>query len=377
MLFNDEQALPLKHLRVVDFSIMLPAPYLTRILTQYGADVIKVEHLPHGDPLRQREHLTLFNLLNAGKRSIAVDLKSQEGKNLIHQLVAEADIFFENFREGLMDSMDLGYSQLCQTNPDLIYLSLRGFAGKRTTDSGHDLNFIAQSGVGEWFLENGSPNYSTQFADLIGGTFVPALKLLLHLANPERRGMHLISYMDQAFRALYLPRAHGEWSQRKNAPDGKAEDTHSLLNGSKPHSRFYRCRDHQWISLNAIQQKHWEVFCEIVDRPTWKVRSNDATLIPEMEKLFEDAPSSYWEALSANKQPCLFRVIPWEEHIKNTTFDSQMQSDPLAWASFAPNPNLSPAPALGAQTETILQAQGFAPEEIAGWLKKGVLGQTK
>lgn len=374
-LWSDETIKPIQHIRVVDLSVMLTGPYLTRILAQYGAEVIKVEKGPEGDPCRKPPYTAVFDLLNQGKRSVCADLIKPEGKEIVKILASEADVFVENFRAGVMDSLGLGYADLAERNPDLIYLSLRGMSDKLSAKSGHDLNFIATSGVGQWFLENGI-NYSTQFGDIVGGVYAPITKLLVHLSNPNRRGMHLISYADEAFRSLYLPRAY-EILEREKVGDGDKESFNgcSKMNGSYPNSRFYQCRDQQWVSLQAIQKKHWEQFCEIVDRKEWKARAEDTSLIPDMEKLFLDAPAAYWEALSASSETCLFRVVPWDEFLKLSQSRNKLSSDPLAWAGFPQNENLPPCPTLGQDSFSILHGLGYSNEKIGQFLASGLLVQ--
>src|SRR3989338_4048239 len=102
-LWNDELSKPLKHLRVIDLTVMLTGPYVTRILGQYGADIVKVEKLPSGDHLRELRESRLFELLNQGKKSVAINFDSSVGIQYIRQLASEADIFIENFRSGIMD----------------------------------------------------------------------------------------------------------------------------------------------------------------------------------------------------------------------------------------------------------------------------------
>lgn len=372
-LWNEEQEKPVQHLRVVDLTVLLPGPLLTRLLAQYGADVVKVEHLPVGDPLRDVKNTALSELVNQGKRSVALDLKTSQGAALVRQMAGEADIFVESFREGVMDSLGLGYAELSEENPDLLYVSLRGLGGEKAVHAGHDLNFIASSGVGEWFLENG-PHYSTQFGDMVGGCYLPAIQLLFHLANPARRGMHLVSTMDQSFRALYLPRAFDAFKGEERQPqDPGSFGAHQALDGRYPHSRFYQCRDKQWISLNAIQTKHWELFCEVVDRSEWKPKMWDEALVADVEKLFEGAPASYWEALTAKREVCLFRVVPWQEHLGQPTTRSHLATDPLSWAGFLPNSELKPVPQLGQDTTAVLTSMGITQDQIQEWEKQGIL----
>ncbi len=280
-------------------------------------------------------------------------------------MAAEADLFVENFREGVMDRMGLGYAELSEENPDLLYASLRGLSGNASNRPAHDLNFIANSGCGEWWLESGIPNYSVSLADVVGGPLCPALKIMFHLANPARRGMHLVSYMDESVRSLFLTRAF-DTLKAESVPQEERKNfgLHHALDGTAPHSRYYRCRDGQWIALNAIQEKHWETFCEAVDRAGWKTRMGDPTLDTEVEKLFQDAPAAYWEALTANREVCLFRVIPWAEHISFTQGRPQLTVDPLTWAGFAPAPNLTAAPNLGQDTFAVINSMGFINKEI-------------
>lgn len=372
-LWSDEQDRPLQHIRIIDCTIMFPGPLLTRILAQYGADVIKVENLPSGDPIRSLENSSLYELLLQGKRSIAVDLKTEAGRSIVQQLAGEADVFVENFREGVMDKMKLGYAELSEENPDLVYVSLRGLSGRFSVNAAHDLNFIANSGCGEWFLESGVPNYSTQFGDIIGGTLIPCLKLLFHLANPSRRGMHIISYMDESFRFLFVGRAFDSIKGEGKNNFG----VHTILNGTLPHTRFYRCRDGQWVSLNAVQPKHWNNFCEIVDRNEWKERMNDQSLVFEMEKLFMSAPSTYWEALCSNREVCLLRVIPWEEHLSLSNARVQLTSDPLAWCGLKPNSTLCAPPKLGADTVSVLKSIGVSNKEISNLLQSKIVYQPE
>ena len=117
--------------RVLDFSIMMAGPYCARLLADLGADVIKVEP-PEGDDMRLRAplregHSTYFGQLNAGKRSLALDLKQPEAIDLVKRLIAEADVVIENFRPGVMDRLGLGAQTLREINPRLVFCSISGY----------------------------------------------------------------------------------------------------------------------------------------------------------------------------------------------------------------------------------------------------------
>ncbi|HVQ66203.1 MAG TPA: CoA transferase, partial [Bradyrhizobium sp.] len=131
MTVSSDVSAALEGIRVLDFSIMLAGPYCARMLADVGAEVIKIEP-PEGDDMRLRAplrsgHSAYFGQLNAGKRSITLDLKTPEAIAIVHGLVAKADVVVENFRPGVMDRLGLGEKTLRQINPRLVYCSISGY----------------------------------------------------------------------------------------------------------------------------------------------------------------------------------------------------------------------------------------------------------
>ena len=122
---------PLAGMRIVDFTSMIAGPYCTRLLADCGAEVLKIEE-PHGDHMRMRPpmragHSTYFGHLNAGKKSVVLDLKSTDGRDAAQRLVAASDVVVENFRPGVMKRLGLDYAALAAAKPDLVYCSISGF----------------------------------------------------------------------------------------------------------------------------------------------------------------------------------------------------------------------------------------------------------
>jgi crotonobetainyl-CoA:carnitine CoA-transferase CaiB-like acyl-CoA transferase len=177
-----ETTAPLDGLRVLDFSIMLAGPYCARLLADVGADVIKIEP-PEGDDMRLRTplregHSAYFGQLNAGKRSLALDLKSREAIKLVHLLVEQADIVVENFRPGVMDRLGLGYEALCAINPRLIYCSISGYgqSGPAAERAAYAMIVHAESGFDRTLMryagDSNRPAAGAVFvADILGGIF--------------------------------------------------------------------------------------------------------------------------------------------------------------------------------------------------------------
>jgi crotonobetainyl-CoA:carnitine CoA-transferase CaiB-like acyl-CoA transferase len=181
---NDQEtkALPLEGVRVLDFSIMLAGPYCARLLADVGADVIKIEP-PEGDDMRLRAplrdgHSAYFGQLNAGKRSLALDLKCPDAINLVHRLVEQSDIVVENFRPGVMDRLGLGYETLRAINPRLVYCSISGYgqSGPAAERAAYAMIVHAESGFDRALMhyagdrERPAPG-AVFVADVLGGIF--------------------------------------------------------------------------------------------------------------------------------------------------------------------------------------------------------------
>jgi CoA:oxalate CoA-transferase len=176
------KSMPLEGIRVLDFSIMLAGPYCARLLADVGAKVIKIEP-PEGDDMRLRTPLrdgnsAYFGQLNAGKRSLALDLKNAEAIKLVHQLIAETDILVENFRPGVMDRLGLGYEALREINPRLIYCSISGYGqtGPAAERAAYAMIVHAESGFDRSLMryagDRDRPATGAIFiADVLGGIF--------------------------------------------------------------------------------------------------------------------------------------------------------------------------------------------------------------
>lgn len=141
-------------MRVLDLSRLLPGPYCSQILVDFGCEVIKVERPGEGDWVRSlppfKEGIsTLFQALNNGKKSLTLDLKSEGGREIFLKFVVIADVLLESFRPGVMARLGLDYERLSQANPRLVYCSLTGFGdrGAYRDRPGHDLNYIGLSGL--------------------------------------------------------------------------------------------------------------------------------------------------------------------------------------------------------------------------------------
>lgn len=240
---------PLDGIRVLDLSNYLPGPYATQLLTNLGADVIKIEP-PGGDPAR---HLggNLFASVNHGKRSMEIDLKSPDGVAAVRALARDADVVVEGFRPGVLDRLGLSYDALAQDNPSLIYCSITGYGqtGEFRHHPGHDISYLAESGVfavpSQW-NSTGPERSGLPVADLLSSLYADiAILARLRLPVTERGGKLDVSMLDGLMDVL---------STRLHLT-AENPDMRSHL---APSNSIYCCADGRYVALAAVEQHFWE-----------------------------------------------------------------------------------------------------------------------
>ena len=187
--------LPLAGLKVLDLSRLLPGGFCSLLLADFGADVVKVEDTGMGDYVRwappyyegaeQTARGAPFLALNRGKRSIRVDLKNDQGKEVLLRLARDADVLLESFRPGVMGRLGVGYERLRAANPGLIYCAITGYGqdGPARERSGHDMNYLGLNGLlGLTGEPEGPPMQSAgQIADIGGGALMGVIGVLVAL----------------------------------------------------------------------------------------------------------------------------------------------------------------------------------------------------
>ena len=195
-------ALPLEDLRVLDLSRLLPGPFCSLLLADCGADVIKVEDTGMGDYARWSPPFhegveksasgALFLALNRNKRSIRVNLKSDEGRELLLKLAQDADIVLESFRPGVLDRLGVGYEALKAENPGIVYCAISGYGqdGPYAQRAGHDMNYLATAGLLGLTGDVGGPpvQSAAQIADIGAGSLMAAFAILAAIRERDRSG---------------------------------------------------------------------------------------------------------------------------------------------------------------------------------------------
>ena len=242
----------------------------TLILAEAGARVIKIERPGRGDEMRSYEpkfgtDSVNFALLNRGKESLEVDLKSPEARGLLRPLIERADVLVEQFRPGVMGRLGLGYDAVAEINPRLVYCSISGYGkvGPRAGVAGHDLNYLSETGLlGLTAGSDGAPVLpQALIADIGGGAYPAVMNILLALLERERtgKGAYLdVSMSENVFTFLYWAigngTAAGEWPEPGN----------DLVTGGSPRYNIYRTADGRYVAAAPLEEKFWRRFCEIL-----------------------------------------------------------------------------------------------------------------
>ena len=255
---------PLEGVRVLDFSTLLPGPLATLLLAEAGAEVVKIERPGRGDDMRGYEprlgaDSVNFALLNRGKRSVALDLKSSGALDRLRPLLEQADVLVEQFRPGVMDRLGLGYEALSAIQPRLVYCAVTGYgqAGPNSGVAAHDLNYAAETGLLSIAAGNdGAPVVPAALvADIGGGTLPAVINVLLALRQRDRtgRGCKLdVSMSDNLFTFLYWALGNGHAAGLWPRPGGE------LVSGGSPRYQIYRTADDRFIAAAPLEEQFWK-----------------------------------------------------------------------------------------------------------------------
>ena len=313
---------PLAGMKVLDFTTLLPGPLATLILAEAGADVVKIER-PDGEDMRKGlpkwgEDAARFALLNAGKKSLFVDLKNPDDRRALEPMLADADILVEQFRPGVMGRLGLDYETLKAVNPRLIYCSITGYGqtGPLAARAGHDLNYMSESGI---LALNPGHSDAPQVppvlaADIGGGTYPAVMNVLLAVLrrNTTGQGMHIdISMTDNLFPFGFWAIAMG--LAQKQWPGAGAH----ILSGGSPRYGLHKTSDGALIAVGAIEEKFWQRFCDVIELgPDERDDSEDPRALIEIVRArIAEKPAAYWEPRLLAADCCCNVVATLEDAI--------------------------------------------------------------
>src|SRR5215212_10301601 len=298
--------------RVLDLTRLLPGGFCTGLLADFGADVLKVEDTGLGDYVRwappryegadPSAASALFLALNRNKRSIRVNLKAHEGREVLLRLVREADVLVEGFRPGVMDLLGVGYERLREENPGLVYCAITGYGqdGPYRDRSGHDMNYLGLIGMlGLTGEPDGPPvQPAGQIADVGGGALMAAFGILAALRERDRSGAGQLVDVSMADGALsWLALVAGRF-----LADGQLPRRGGLeLAGGLVCYRPYACRD-GWVTLGALEPKFWQAWCRGVGREELVEKQFErpgSEAHAEVERIFLERTRDQWQSFAS------------------------------------------------------------------------------
>jgi alpha-methylacyl-CoA racemase len=320
---------PLAGLLVVDLTRYLPGPFASRELLRLGARVVRLES-PEGDPMREIAP-GWEAALNAGKESVACDLKSDP--ELGHALCSRADVVLEGFRPGVTDRLGLGPGQLPDT---VVYCSITGFGsdGRHARRAGHDLNYLGWAGT----LADTAPALPpVQIADLGAGALAAVAEILAALYSRERTGRG---------RRIEISMTHG--SHRFAAHRLRGEPIERLLTGGLACYRVYETADGRHLTVTAVEPKFFRRLCELIDREQLVERQYEPgaqkTIADALAETFAAKPLATWLELFEEEDVMVGPVATLQE----------------AAPEFGGEPPNASAPAVGEHTEAWRRELGLA-----------------
>jgi crotonobetainyl-CoA:carnitine CoA-transferase CaiB-like acyl-CoA transferase len=386
--------LPLSNVRVLDLTRLLPGGYCTQLLADMGADVIKIEEPGRGDYIRWSppmvgEYSAAHWVLNRNKRSVTLNLKQPEGKDLFLKLCETANVVVEGFRPGVMDRLGLGYEAIKSRNPRIVYCSISGYgqSGPYAAKAGHDINYIGYAGLlGFTGTPEGRPVLpGVQIGDLGGGGLLPAVGILAGLIKAQATGEG--DYVDIAMMdgvVSWLTIHAGKFFGGGGEPTWGSE----VLNGAVPCYNLYRCADGRWITVGALEPQFWKAFCAALQRDDLVSRQFDRKAIEEVQEIISSKPRDEWLETFENYDACVGPVLGVAEamddpQVRHRKMVIEMEGpkgeqlrnlgSPVKFASDNDDRKYRPAPGLGEHNEEVLAEIGVDPAHLAELASKGIV----
>jgi len=379
---------PLAGLKVVEIGSIGPGPFCAMLLADLGADVIRVDRVT-GAALVGPSANFRTELLNRGRRSIAVDLKHPDGAEIVLSLVEQADVVMEGFRPGVAERLGIGPDECAARNPAIIYGRMTGFGqdGPWAQAVGHDINYVALSGLLSMVGRRDQPPTPplALAGDFGGGGMVLALGILAALFERARSGRGQVIDAAMVHGAALLGTCFygytqtGEWSPERGT---------NVVDSGAPFYDAYETADGKWLSVGAMEPHFYADLVKLLELPDDLPAQNDQSSWPRMKTIFADAVRrrtlDEWLQRAEGLNACIAPVLGALEaphhphHVARGTFidvDGLVQPAPAPLFSRTPATVDRRPPLPGEHTTEALTGWGIDADRVSGWIESGVAGE--
>lgn len=388
----------LSSLKVLDFTTLLPGPYATMCLGDMGADVLRIVSGSRPDLVNfipplvpDIKYSAAAAQLNRNKKVMALNLKDDRAIEIIHKLISSYDIIFEQFRPGVMAKFGLDYQSLLAVNPSIIYCSLTGYGqtGPMRDRAGHDINYIARSGIASYSgrKDSGPSLMGMQIADVAAGSNNSIIGILAAVIHRQTtgQGQHIdISMTDGmiAFNALF-----GAGFLVDNNNPAFEE---SLLNGGTLYD-YYKTKDDQYISFGGLEPQFFSNFCDVINRPDLKEEGvapkNLNQIKKEIKDIFLTKTKDEWMAAFNQTDACIEPVMSLSEVFADNLVNERKMvvevplpngqkikqiANPIKFSKTPQSYKFSGVPVQMGHTQEVLKEIGYTEEEIDAFEKTGL-----
>ncbi|KAL7797579.1 CoA-transferase family III domain-containing protein [Trichoderma ceciliae] len=365
---------PLKGIKVLEFAGLAPGPFAGLILADAGASVLRVDR-----PASNSEGaVPTPDMLARHKSSIVVDLKDPRGVALIRRLVKHLDVLIDPFRPGVLEKLGLGPEELLAINPRLIYGRMTGFRrdGKYADMAGHDINYLAVSGVLALLGRQGEKPFPpwNLLADFAGGGAMLAQGVLLAIISRHSSGRGQVVEANMVDGSSYLasfPR------MSLKTPLGNGPRGSNILDGGCPWYDTYETSDGQHMSVGALEPQFFQALLKglSLEGQGWETNRHDASSWPHLRalftKIFKSKSRTEWEAIFDGTDACCVPVL----HYRELESQPGREGDQRPAVTLRDTPCYSPADREGGGYEGESLAASWGGEGIlmewVGWEKGG------
>lgn len=388
----------LNGLKILDFTTLLPGPYATMCLADMGADILRIVSSTRPDladllpPYIPGTKMSATSAqLGRNKRVMALNLKDERAIKVIHKLLAEYDIVVEQFRPGVMAKLKLDYESLKEINPQLIYCSLTGYGqtGPLRDKAGHDINYIALSGVASYSGRTGQgPSlFGMQIADVAAGsnnTMIGILAAVIHRQNTSQGQYIDISMTDGMIAFNASVGASYLMGGKEIGREGM------FLNGSSLYD-YYETRDGQYVSFGGLEPQFFKAFCQAIDRPDLIAGGvepkNLAQVKTEVRELMKTKTRDEWTTLLNDVEACFEPVLSISEALSSKLVQERGMvvelpgpngemvkqiGNPIKFSETPPQYRFLGKPVADGHTKEVMMQLGYSESEFEEMTQSGL-----